>query len=110
MQRENLRKLLLEQQLELTERMEKIQRDLSHRHISKKFSQQNIERENDDVLAALNNEAKTELSLINRAIKRLEVENFDHCTSCNNKISDERLEAIPYTQYCRQCAKEKEVS
>lgn len=108
MQREYLKKLLLEQQQEFTQRIAQIQQDIANRHISKKFSQQNIERENDDVLAALSEEATAELHLIDQALSRLNSENFDRCTSCKNIISDERLTALPYTQYCRYCAQEKE--
>lgn len=104
MQREQLQTILLEQQQQLTERRDKIYTDLQRRQISKDFSQQAIERENDDVLGALKQEAEQELAQINEALERLNSDNFDQCVSCSDPISDERLTALPYTKYCRHCA------
>lgn len=104
MEREKIRKLLLAQQEELSLRRDKIHTDISTRHTSKNFSQQTKERENDDVLAMLDQEAQKELAHITLALRRLDTDNFQLCKNCSEFISDERLLAIPSTVHCRKCA------
>jgi len=101
---EIIKTILLQKQSELTQRVEKIEIDFSTRKISKNFGQQNKQRENDDVLTALNLEAKDELDQIKHALGRVESDMFNQCEQCGKDIGDERLLAVPYTAYCRNCA------
>lgn len=103
-----LYQLLLEQECELSNRLEKIQVDFNSRDLNKKMSQKNVDRANDDVLFALKSEAQEKLELTKKSIARLKQENFGHCLLCNNEINDERLKALPHTRYCRICAQERE--
>jgi RNA polymerase-binding transcription factor DksA len=105
MESDKLRNLLLSKKNELLVRREKIHQDFSTRHISRGFSQQAKERDNDDVLAALDKEAQEELQKIKSALQRLDNSSFQDCKECGKTISDKRLLAIPYTCYCRDCAK-----
>ena len=104
MEREVLRKLLLNEQAELEKRVTAIDKDLSGRKISKQFDEQSIERENDEVLAGLELEAKEQLRSIEAALRRIDTDSFDRCTSCGEPISDARLESIPHALMCRHCA------
>ena len=104
MDRETLREKLTQEQDELNLRVEKIHRDRSNRHISKQFDEQSVERENDQVLAGLDLEAREELKAIELALARLETDYFDKCKDCGETISDERLLAIPHAVTCRHCA------
>lgn len=104
MERESLRQLLTRLEAELTNRIEAIQKDTANRTTSKSFSQQAVDRENDDVLAALELDARKELTAIRASLANLENDDFDCCVHCGESISDERLTAIPYTRYCRHCA------
>ncbi len=108
MHKQHLYKLLTEQGNELSERINKINNDLKNRHMSKKASQQNIERANDDVLARLKVEAEMKLMLTKEAIKHLNGDVFGHCVECANPISDDRLEVLPHAQLCRHCAHKHE--
>ncbi len=108
MHKEMLYQLLLEQEGELSNRLEKIQVDFNSRDLNKKMSQKNVDRANDDVLTALKNEAQEKLKLTKKSIARLTQGNFGHCLICNNEINDERLKALPHTRYCRICAQERE--
>jgi RNA polymerase-binding transcription factor DksA len=108
MQKEILKRLLIEQEDELSNRLDKIQVDFKSRGISNDLSQKNVDRANYDVLIALRNEAQEKLKLIKKSIARLNQGNFGHCLICNNEINDERLKALPHTSYCRLCAQEKE--
>ena len=104
MEREYLRKLLTNLETELTNRVEAIRKDTANRKTSKSFSQQAVDRENEDVLAALEIDAQKELTAIRASLTNLDNEEFDCCVHCGEIISDERLAAIPYTRYCRHCA------
>ena len=42
---------------------------------------------------------------INAALERLSAGTFGQCEACGASISDERLNAIPYTPLCLRCAK-----
>ncbi|MBI3990794.1 MAG: TraR/DksA C4-type zinc finger protein [Candidatus Omnitrophica bacterium] len=45
---------------------------------------------------------------IEEALERLGEGAFGNCESCEKKISKERLMAIPYTRFCRDCQEKEE--
>ena len=45
---------------------------------------------------------------IDEALKRIEEGSFGLCLSCNKKIPQKRLSAVPYAKYCIQCKSEEE--
>ncbi len=95
---------LLAIKAELQQRISKIEADLSHRQTSHKFSEQAVERHNDDVLLNLKAEAEDELGLIEKALARIERNVYGTCEKCHQEIANERLNAIPFTAFCAQCA------
>ena len=99
-----IKQKLLTLQTELKQRVEQISADLSHRQTSPKFSEQVVDRQNDDVLLNLKAEAEEELAQIEKALLKLERDVYGQCEKCNQAISTERLAALPYTAYCKQCA------
>ena len=48
------------------------------------------------------------LEAVEEALERFEAGTFGQCEQCHQPISDERLEAIPYSPYCIQCAQQLE--
>jgi len=48
------------------------------------------------------------LRLIEEALERIEEGTFGLCVSCDKKIKIDRLQAIPYTRLCIECARESE--
>ncbi len=40
---------------------------------------------------------------IEEALQRIDNDDFGDCVSCGEPISLKRLQAIPFTQYCRDC-------
>jgi DnaK suppressor protein len=44
------------------------------------------------------------LEEIAAALERIENGSFGRCQECHKEISKERLQAIPYTQFCIECA------
>ena len=43
------------------------------------------------------------LNLVEDALRRVDREDFGFCQSCREKIEPKRLNAVPWTQYCRRC-------
>ncbi|HJQ76823.1 MAG TPA: TraR/DksA C4-type zinc finger protein [Acidimicrobiia bacterium] len=44
------------------------------------------------------------LSKVNRALHRVETETYGICESCGNAIPVERLDVLPYSTLCVECA------
>ena len=90
-------------QTELLDRLSNLKTDISQVH-SRDWEEQAQERENDEVVEALGNEARQELSLVNRALERIESGTYKLCGQCGGEIALERLRAGPYTSRCITCA------
>lgn len=45
---------------------------------------------------------------IEEALKRIETKEYGICVMCEDKITKERLKAIPYTKYCIECQSKQE--
>ena len=88
---------------ELSARIAKIDTELHNRSTSGKFSEQVVDRQNDDVLFNLKSEAGQELEQINHALIKIENSVYGICEKCHGKISSERLDAVPFAANCRDC-------
>ncbi|MGQ7956862.1 TraR/DksA family transcriptional regulator [Pseudomonas sp. SP16.1] len=99
----NRRDALLALQREYRGRAEAIRRDLGRGH-SADFAEQAQQRQNDEVLEALQAEAELGLDLVNRALQRLADGNYGLCLKCAEPISEARLNAMPAAEYCLRCA------
>lgn len=95
---------LLARRAELVERSEEVEAELDA-HNSKDWEELAVERETDEVLQSLGNNAAAEITRIDAALKRIEEAEFGFCMTCGDQISEERLELLPYTPFCRKCAK-----
>ena len=67
------------------------------------FSEQAVEREDDEVLELREKAEFEELKSIDAALSRMESGAYGICLECKEEISKERLEAVPYAPYCRNC-------
>ena len=94
---------LKEKQIELSKRINAIGSDFKKGR-SQDFAEQATESENEQVLDGIRHEANLELQQVNAAITRLENDNYGICSRCDNPISSERLNALPYVQTCINCA------
>ncbi len=63
-----------------------------------------IEREGDEVLESMGISAQQEMRQIEAAQERLDEGEYGICTVCGERISDKRLDVLPYTPFCRNCA------
>ncbi len=74
--------------------------DLSH------VPTHNADRESEDIdneMFLIHNEEAI-LADVQGALERIEDGVYGTCTECGGKIADARLEALPYTPYCIDCA------
>jgi RNA polymerase-binding protein DksA len=98
---------LLERKDELTKRVDAIDRDIKHEGMSSNWTEQATERENDEVLESLGVASEDELSKINHALKRIEAGEYFTCSVCGKEIPPERLELLPFSSTCVNCAGKK---
>ena len=68
------------------------------------FEENAIEREGDEVLEGLGNASVVEMNHIKHALERIESGTYGECEMCGNDIAPKRLEALPYTSICIDCA------
>ena len=89
---------------ELRHWLEKIGADL-HQPGDRDLEDQAIQRENDEVLEQLDENAAEELVQIASALERIRNRTYGYCVSCGTEISRVRLDAVPTASRCRECAR-----
>jgi DnaK suppressor protein len=104
MQEQHLKNRLLTLKQNVTHRINSIDKDIRHEGMSADWTEQAVERENDEVLESLGNNAKQELAMIKLALKRIESGEYFYCQSCGEKIPAARLEVLPFNSLCIDCA------
>ena len=63
------------------------------------------ELEDIEVVDALGNETRREMSLISNALKRMEEGSYGLCKECGADIEADRLNVQPYADECIDCAR-----
>ena len=58
-------------------------------------------------LGLIENEQGT-LEQVNEALGRIDAGKFGRCVECGEPIAKPRLQAMPYTRHCIQCARKLE--
>ena len=92
----------------LRQRIDAIDRDIRHEGMTADWSEQASERENDEVLESLGNSSEQELSMINYALQRIDNGSYFLCDECGAEIPEARLELLPFTAHCVDCAEKTE--
>ncbi len=99
------RKLALQAQLAiLNARLQSIERDLEAEP-DRDWEDAAIEREDDEVLEETGLVSQRELRQIEAALHRIEAGDYGICLRCGAEISEARLDILPYTAFCKECAK-----
>ena len=103
---EEFEKKLRELRAEYMKRRDAIHKDTWHLEeaVEKDFAEQVTQRENDDVLGALEDDAKQTVMKIDNALLRIAAGEYGICPECGEEISEQRLKAVPYAKYCVSCA------
>ena len=91
---------------ELTQRIKAIDADVLHKNepVEKDFAEQATQRENDEVLIALDDETQHTVNQIDTALARIDEGSYGVCIKCQEKIPEKRLEALPYASTCINCS------
>ena len=71
---------------------------------TKDWEDRSAERQGDAVLEALGNKERDELLRIDAALDRIAKGTYGICAKCGESISDARLELLPATPLCKNCA------
>lgn len=101
--RDAARRTLEERRDKLVSRTGKIQENL--RRLPDSDSQERVtEGENDQVLERLDDTERAELAQVERALQRIEAGTYGRCETCGEDIAPGRLEALPETATCVDCA------
>lgn len=101
------REALLAKRRELLERVTAIASDKQH-PASADSEEQAVELENEEVLSALDEEARETLNQVDQALHRIEQDEYGLCRLCGNPIAPARLRAIPQAALCIECAGKQE--
>ena len=88
---------------ELGLRLDSIEEALEAPH-SRDWEEMAVEREGEEVLERLGTESQSEIARILAALRRIETGDYGLCQSCGESIQPERLEILPDTPLCRNCA------
>jgi DnaK suppressor protein len=96
-------------QAELTLRLERLKDNLTGGR-SADSQEQAQELENAEVVDALGNEARNEISQIAKALDQIKNETYGVCADCGETIPMARLVAHPFADRCIRCATAAESS
>lgn len=88
---------------ELTSRLERITANV-RRSLDSDSEERAKELADSEVVDALGNEAREEISKITRALARMDAGDYGLCTDCGAPIAAGRIEAYPYAEECIDCA------
>ena len=100
---DRLRGELLRKKDELTTRLERITANV-RRGYEADSKERAKQLEDSEVVDALGNEARLELSKISAALARMESGDFGICTECGASINRNRVKAYPQALECIECA------
>lgn len=89
---------------DLLSRMQALDRELDS-HVTKDWEDGATEREQDEALEALGHSAEIELRMIDAALDRTRTDTYGMCVACGADIAPARLDLLPATPFCADCAK-----
>jgi len=89
---------------ELIGRLERVTANLRRGH-DPDSKERAKELEDSEVVDALGNEARLEISKISEALRRMDAGEYGVCDECGADIDTGRLEAHPYARKCIDCAR-----
>lgn len=102
---EAIREQLVQRYSEIENRLSKITREVRHSEepLLADFADQATQRENDEVLNALDDSIRAEMEQIEHTLWRMEEGNYGICEMCGKLIAPKRLAALPHATRCVSC-------
>lgn len=88
---------------ELESRLNSIEQELDE-PVSQDSEERATEREAEEVLEDLGMAGVQEIRMIRAALDRIRDGSYGECVRCAEAISEERLDVLPHTPLCRDCA------
>jgi RNA polymerase-binding transcription factor DksA len=88
---------------DLLERLRRVESELEAPH-SKDWAEMATEREGDEVLEGLGRSGDMEIQRIRAALMRMDAGEYGICIRCGEEVSKDRLQSLPETPLCRDCA------
>jgi RNA polymerase-binding transcription factor DksA len=88
---------------ELERRLHGIEAELDS-HASPDWEELATEREEDEVLEGMGQSGLREIEKIRAALARIADGSYGACVRCGSDIAEERLDVLPATPFCRNCA------
>jgi len=89
--------------VEMEKRLSAVTRDIT-KTLTSDFAEQATERENDDVLEEIAKETKLSIANLKSALQRIDDDNYGRCGKCGEDIAPARLDALPESTMCVNCA------
>lgn len=89
---------------DLTARLDRIETELDS-HNDPDWEEMAVEREDDQVLESMGLSGQQEIRMIEAALERIESGDYGTCMSCGDRIAEERLDLLPFTPFCKSCAR-----
>ena len=103
---EQQRQTLLQLQAELVVRAQRL--DMHQRRqtqdMEQDFADRAVQSQNDEVIDSLDHLAHQRLAQIALALERIDLGTYTDCAVCGQPIAPARLQQIPETHLCVQCA------
>jgi len=103
---EEIREQLHDRLRALEQRLGRIATDRRHEAtpLERDFAEQAVQRENDEVLDALDESGRREFDELQQALGRMEAGSYGICEECEEPISDARLRVLLTATRCVECA------
>lgn len=99
------RKTQLEARLaDLTGRLAEIEQELDSHH-DPDWEDLAAQREGDEVLEGMGLSGQQEIRMIKAALARIDSGEYGECVKCGATIAEERLDVVPFTPFCKSCAR-----
>ena len=89
---------------ELIARMQTLDTELDS-HGDPDWEDSATEHEQDEAMEALGLSAQAEVQMIDAALSRISAGEYGACMRCGAEISEDRLDLLPATPFCRDCAR-----
>jgi RNA polymerase-binding protein DksA len=101
-----MKTILLAKKASIISRLDSLMKDKMRRDVplEKSHEDQAMSLENDEVVDALDEHSRKELSLIDVTLRKIDLGEYGICSHCQGPIGFQRLKALPYAIKCIQCA------
>lgn len=109
-EKEYFKKKLLERKQKILEKLTEL--DTESKEVETNIAQDVVDKAESsytkEFLLSLSDAERSQLFLIDNALKRLQRGEFGICQMCQKEIGKKRLEVVPWTPYCIDCQEKAE--